>query len=58
MRIDPHSNSDDPRKYRGAESILRASQKDPLLITERHLLAGGILNADEISRIRAKSEMQ
>lgn len=52
VRIDPHSNSDDHRKYRSAETILRASQKDPLLIAERKLLADGILTADQVSKLR------
>jgi 2-oxoisovalerate dehydrogenase E1 component len=52
VRIDPHSNSDDQKKYRSAESIQRAARKDPILIAERNLLENGILNAQEISGIR------
>ncbi len=51
-RIDPHSNSDDQRKYRSAEEIARASRKDPLAIAERSLVEGGILSPEEISTMR------
>jgi TPP-dependent pyruvate/acetoin dehydrogenase alpha subunit len=55
VRIDPHSNSDDHRKYRTAESILAAAQKDPILIAERSLLTNGILTANESSAIREQT---
>ena len=52
VRIDPHSNSDDHRKYRSADSILEAARKDPILIAERSLIENEILDAREISRMR------
>jgi len=55
VRIDPHSNSDDHRKYRTAESILAAAQEDPILIAERSLLTNGILTTNEISAVREQT---
>ena len=52
VRLDPHSNSDDHRKYRSAESILLAAQQDPLTIAERAVLENGVLGEAEIARLR------
>ena len=48
VRLDPHSNSDDHRKYRSDADLLRAAQRDPILIMERSLLDTESLNHFEI----------
>jgi len=52
VRIDPHSSSDDQRKYRGEEDILHAAELDPVLQVERRMLEDEILSAAEIERLR------
>ena len=52
VRLDPHSNSDDHRKYRSAEEIQRAAQRDPVALAERSLIENGYLSAEEIASMR------
>jgi len=52
VRIDPHSSSDDHRKYRSEEDIRRAAELDPLLRMERIILEDEILSTTEIERLR------
>lgn len=52
VRIDPHSSSDDHRKYRTFEDILAASQKDPILILEQEILSAGLMDAERIALLR------
>jgi 2-oxoisovalerate dehydrogenase E1 component len=54
VRIDPHSSSDDHRKYRSEEDIRHAAQLDPVLQMERCLLEDEILSVAEIERLRAE----
>ena len=39
VRLDPHSSSDDHRKYRGETELQAISGRDPILQTERYLIA-------------------
>jgi 2-oxoisovalerate dehydrogenase E1 component len=59
VRLDPHSSSDDHRKYRSADELTAAYERDPILRTERYLLGHGVLSRDEIDAFRAsiKSEV-
>ena len=38
VRIDPHSSSDDHRKYRDQADLQTVNERDPILRTERYLL--------------------
>jgi 2-oxoisovalerate dehydrogenase E1 component len=49
VRIDPHSSSDDHRKYRSDDDIRRALERDPLLQMEARLLEQGTLTTDEMA---------
>ena len=52
VRIDPHSSSDDQRKYRSAEEIRAVAERDPLLLLEKRLLETGALNQAGVERLR------
>jgi 2-oxoisovalerate dehydrogenase E1 component len=52
VRIDPHSSSDDHRKYRSHEDIRRAAEMDPILQMELRLMDEDILSPAEIERLR------
>jgi 2-oxoisovalerate dehydrogenase E1 component len=52
VRIDPHSNSDDHRKYRTETDILHAMQRDPVLQAEQYVLEQGLLSGAEVERMR------
>jgi TPP-dependent pyruvate/acetoin dehydrogenase alpha subunit len=41
VRLDPHSSSDDQRKYRGETELQAITDRDPILQTERYLLRNG-----------------
>jgi 2-oxoisovalerate dehydrogenase E1 component len=51
VRIDPHSSSDDHRKYRSDEDIRHAAEADPILQMERRLQEEEILSPAEIERL-------
>ncbi len=52
VRLDPHSSSDDHRKYRSDDEILHALKRDPLLQMEARMLEDQILGSDEMESIR------
>jgi 2-oxoisovalerate dehydrogenase E1 component len=52
VRIDPHSSSDDHRKYRCAEDLENCVGHDPVLYMEKRLLQTGDLTQDDIDRLR------
>lgn len=52
VRIDPHSSSDDQRKYRSDEDIRHAAELDPILQMEKRMVENGILSPAEMERIR------
>jgi 2-oxoisovalerate dehydrogenase E1 component len=54
VRLDPHSSSDDHRKYRPEHELQAISNRDPILQTERYLLRNGVLSEDEIAALRAE----
>ncbi|HEY7098922.1 MAG TPA: dehydrogenase E1 component subunit alpha/beta [Terriglobales bacterium] len=52
VRLDPHSSSDDHRKYRTDDEILHALEWDPLLKMEARILEEQILNEAGMKRLR------
>jgi 2-oxoisovalerate dehydrogenase E1 component len=54
VRLDPHSSSDDHRKYRPEHELQAISTRDPILQTERYLLRHAVLSEDEIAALRAE----
>src|SRR5262245_32314964 len=53
VRLDPHSSSDDHRKYRPSDELASLPDRDPLLRTERYLVDRRVLTQDEIETWRA-----
>jgi 2-oxoisovalerate dehydrogenase E1 component len=58
IRMDPHSSSDDQKKYRSAEELDQMIERDPILQTEKYLLKNKILTEDEIATIRTEIQQQ
>lgn len=54
VRLDPHSSSDDHRKYRSEAELQAISKRDPILQTERYLLRNFVLTDDEVAALRAE----
>lgn len=54
IRMDPHSSSDDQRKYRSAEELEALTARDPIAAAERYLLERALLTATEVASIRAE----
>jgi 2-oxoisovalerate dehydrogenase E1 component len=54
VRLDPHSSSDDQRKYRKEEELKDIARYDPLLQTEQYLLYHGVLKPDDVNALRAE----
>ena len=52
IRIDPHSSSDDQRKYRSDEELAALISRDPILQTEKYLVKRKIMHAEEIQGLR------
>jgi 2-oxoisovalerate dehydrogenase E1 component len=54
VRIDPHSSSDDQKKYRSQEELEELVERDPILQTEKYLLKNKIQTEEELTAIRAE----
>ncbi|HWB84013.1 MAG TPA: thiamine pyrophosphate-dependent enzyme [Bryobacteraceae bacterium] len=54
VRLEPHSSSDDHRKYRAEPELQAISSRDPILQTEHYLLQNGVLSKDEVVSLRAE----
>ena len=54
VRLDPHSSSDDHRKYRGETELQAITGRDPILQTERYLLRNGVVTDEEVASLRAE----
>ena len=52
VRIDPHSSSDDHRKYRSPEELAALAERDPIFLTERYLIRNAVLTAEEVEAFR------
>jgi pyruvate dehydrogenase E1 component alpha subunit len=55
-RVDPHTNADDPRRYREREEAEAWRRHDPVALMERHLRAGGLLDDDQRAAASAEAE--
>ncbi len=53
IRLDPHSSSDDQKKYRSERELEELREQDPLLQTERYLLKHRVLTNEQLAAIRA-----
>jgi 2-oxoisovalerate dehydrogenase E1 component len=53
VRLDPHSSSDDQRKYRPEDELQGISRYDPLLQTEHYLLYHAVLREEDVNGLRA-----
>ena len=58
IRMDPHSSSDDQRKYREQEELQELVVRDPIYQTERYLLRHKILTAAQTEQIRSEIKTQ
>lgn len=54
VRLDPHSSSDDHRKYRSEQELREAADADPLLRLERELVAAAQLTTSEVIDLRQR----
>lgn len=54
VRIDPHSSSDDQKKYRSEEELEELVERDPILQTEKYLLRNRIMTESELAAIRVE----
>ncbi|MCC7157829.1 MAG: dehydrogenase [Bryobacterales bacterium] len=54
VRLDPHSSSDDHRKYRDETELQANIERDPILQTERYLAHHGLISANEAAALRAE----
>ncbi|MDD5541764.1 MAG: dehydrogenase E1 component subunit alpha/beta [Acidobacteriia bacterium] len=52
VRIDPHSSSDDQKKYRSVEELEDLVERDPILQTEKYLLKNKIQTEEELAAMR------
>ncbi len=58
IRMDPHSSSDDHRKYRAEDELDGLRERDPIRQTEQYLLRHGVLNRGEMDSLRAEIREQ
>ena len=58
VRLDPHSSSDDHRKYRSPDELAALAQRDPIFRTESYLIRNGVLSADEVAAFRASVKVE
>jgi 2-oxoisovalerate dehydrogenase E1 component len=54
VRLDPHSSSDDHRKYRHETELQAVSNRDPILQTEHYVLRHELLSDTDIAALRAE----
>ena len=51
-RICPHSSSDDPKKYKDAETCAEDLQRDPIVRLERWIIAQGFASEEDLQELR------
>lgn len=56
-RMESHTNSDDPTKYRDSEEVEHWKQFDPIDRLEKHLRSAGVLDDDGAEDIAASAEV-
>jgi 2-oxoisovalerate dehydrogenase E1 component alpha subunit len=54
-RFMPHTTDDDDRRYRPADEVEIARQKDPLTSLEQRLIGQGIITQQQVDEIRAEA---
>ncbi len=52
IRLDPHSSSDDQKKYRSESELNEILERDPILQTEKYLVKKKIMVPEDLDRIR------
>lgn len=55
FRMGPHSTSDDPGRYRTLEQENEWRERDPLLLLERRLRSGGVLDDEAIAQVQREA---
>ena len=50
-RWNPHTNSDDPKKYKDEKTIAEEKTKDPVKILEKYLLENKVISNEELKKI-------
>ncbi|PAZ13598.1 pyruvate dehydrogenase (acetyl-transferring) E1 component subunit alpha, partial [Streptomyces sp. SA15] len=55
-RIDPHTNADDPRRYRTDEEVAVWKEHDPVTLMEDHLKAEGLLDDTTVHEATAAAD--
>ena len=58
IRIDPHSSSDDQKKYRSEEELRELVERDPILQTEKYLVKRKIFTKQQLQEIRSEIEAE
>ena len=58
VRLDPHSSSDDQKKYRTEQELLGLRERDPIFQTEAYLVKRRILTPEQIAEIREQVEAE
>ena len=56
IRMDPHSSSDDQRKYRSDEELAALAERDPILQTEKYLIRRHMMSQQEIQALRESTK--
>jgi 2-oxoisovalerate dehydrogenase E1 component len=54
IRLDPHSSSDDQRKYRSQDELTELQVRDPIYQTERYLLRHRLFGQEQMDELRAE----
>lgn len=54
VRLDPHSSSDDHRKYRSASELQVIPRRDPMLRLEQYVMNRGLIDEAAAARLRAE----
>ena len=52
IRLDPHSSSDDQKKYRPPDELAAIAEQDPILRVEDYLVKAGALDSARIDELR------
>jgi 2-oxoisovalerate dehydrogenase E1 component alpha subunit len=55
-RMDPHTNADDPARYRDAAEVKHWAEADPVARLETYLTTRGALDEQEITSVAARAE--
>ncbi len=58
IRLDPHSSSDDQKKYRHADELAAITEQDPILRVENYLVKTGALDSVRIDELRRQCKAE